>query len=101
MGKAFALFVKRLCLKEIRNAESLEPFVACGLIPLDKKPRLRPIGVREKLRRIAGKTAMILLKKMSCEQQGSYDYVEGNLPDLKPIFLMMIFLMMITRKVFY
>ena len=63
MGKTFALFVKRLCLKEIRNAEFLEPFVACGLIPLDKKPRLRPIGVGEKLRRIAGKTAMILLKK--------------------------------------
>ena len=33
--KTFALFVKRLCLKEIKNAESLESFIACRLIQLD------------------------------------------------------------------
>ena len=60
--KTFALFVKRLCLEESKNAESLESFIACRLIPLDKRPGLRPIGVREVLRRIAGKAVMILNK---------------------------------------
>ena len=42
--KTFALFVKRFCLEEIKNAESLNSFIACRLIPLDKRPGLRPIG---------------------------------------------------------
>ena len=29
--------------------KSLEPFLACGLIPLDKNPGLRPIGAGEVL----------------------------------------------------
>ena len=33
LRKIFALFVKRLCLEEIKNAESLESFIACRLIP--------------------------------------------------------------------
>ena len=63
MYKTFALFVKRLCLKEIKNAESLKSFIACGLIALDQQSGLRPIGVREVHRKIAGKAVMILLKK--------------------------------------
>ena len=52
-----------LFLEEIRNAESLELFVACRLIPLDKRAGLRPVGVGEVLRRIAEKAAMTVLKK--------------------------------------
>ena len=52
-----------LFLEEIRNAESLELFVVCRLIPLDKRAGLRPTGVGEVLRRIAEKAAMIVLKK--------------------------------------
>ena len=33
----------------------MEAFLACPLIPLDKNPGLRPIGIGEVLRRIAGK----------------------------------------------
>ena len=69
--KTFALFVKRLCLEEIRNAESLESFIACRLIPLDKRPGLRPIEVGEALRRISGKAVMILLKKDVLQEAGS------------------------------
>ena len=36
--------------------------MACRLIPLDKKPGLRPIGLGEVLRRIAGKAVMIKFK---------------------------------------
>ena len=63
LHKTFALFVKRLCIKEIRNAESLESFIASILIPLDKRSGPRLIGVGEVLGRTAGKAVMILLKK--------------------------------------
>ena len=45
LRKIFALFAKRLCLDERKNSESLESFIACRLISLDKQPGLRPIEV--------------------------------------------------------
>ena len=42
--KTFALFIKRLCLEETENAESLKSFIACRLIPLAKRTGLRLIG---------------------------------------------------------
>ena len=78
LRKTFALFVKRLCLEFCKNAESLESFIACRLIPLDKRSGLRPIGVGEVLRRTAGKAVIILLKKMSFKQQNRYNYVEDK-----------------------
>ena len=36
--------------------------MACRLIPLDKKPGVRPNGVGEVLQRIAGKAVMMLFK---------------------------------------
>ena len=53
----------KVCVEEIKNAESLESFIACRLIPLDKRPGIRPFGLGEVLRRITGKAVMILLKK--------------------------------------
>ena len=43
LRKTFALFVKSLCVEEIKIAESLESFIACRLIALDKRPGLRPV----------------------------------------------------------
>ena len=37
--------------------------MACRLIPLDKNPGLRPIGIGEVLRRIIGKAVSITLRK--------------------------------------
>ena len=49
LRETFALSVKSLCVEEIENAESLESFIACRLIPLDKRSGIRPIGVGEVL----------------------------------------------------
>ena len=77
MRKTFTLFVKRPCLEEVKNAESLESFIACRLISLNKWPGLRPIGVGEVLRRIAGKAIMILLKKDVLQVAGSLQLCGG------------------------
>ena len=73
--KTFASFVKSLCVEEIKNADSLEPFISCRLIPLDKRSGLRPIGV---LRRIAGKAVMIILKKDVLQAAGSLQLCRGQ-----------------------
>ena len=40
------------------NPAALEAFVACRLIPLDKKPGVRPIGIGETVRCIIGKAIL-------------------------------------------
>ena len=42
LHKAIANVTKKICKKEI-NDSSLEGFLACRLVPLDKKPGLRPM----------------------------------------------------------
>ena len=63
LRKTFAQLIKRLCIEELETTTFLEAFTACRLILLDKKPGLRPIGVGEILRRIAGKVIMMTFKK--------------------------------------
>ena len=48
------------------------------MIPLDKRPGLRPIGVGEVLSRIAGKAVMILLKKDVLQVAGSQQLYGGK-----------------------
>lgn len=65
LRKAIADFIKYICVNEIEcqnNKTTLESFIASRLVPLDKNPGLRPIGVGEVLRRIAGKVVMSVLK---------------------------------------
>ena len=62
LRKAIANFIKKICTGKV-SAVSIEAFVACRLVPLDKNPRLRPIGVGEILRRITGKVTVSVLKK--------------------------------------
>ena len=54
---AVAKVTKVLCY-EVQQNNSLEPLLECRLIPLNKNPGLRPIGIGEILRRIIGKTSM-------------------------------------------
>ena len=59
---AIANVVKKLCTKTIQD-ETLEGLLACRLVPLNKRPGLRPIGVGEVLRRVCGQVVMLVLKK--------------------------------------
>ena len=52
------------------NSQPLKELLACRLIPLDKKPAVRPIGIGEILHRIIGKCAMLTLK---VDIEGSVD----------------------------
>ena len=51
-----------LSSEELVDPKSIEVLVTCRLIPLDKSPGIRPIGVGEVLRRIIGKAILTVLK---------------------------------------
>ena len=68
LRRAFANVIKKICTEKLpvdttKDETPLEAFLACRLIPLDKNPGLRPIGVGEVLRRIAGKVVMKVVKE--------------------------------------
>ena len=81
----FATAIKKLCteLVDVINVDGcatsdIEAFLACRLIPLDKCPGLRPIGVGEVLRRIAGKVFMAVVKGDVQESVGSLQVCAGQ-----------------------
>ena len=81
----FATFIRQLCTEKVELTSkqgnctsSLEAFLACRLIPLDKCPGLRPIGVGEVLRRIAGKVVMNVVKGDVQTAAGSLQVCAGQ-----------------------
>ena len=56
----------------------LEGYTACRLIPLDKNPGVRPIGVGEVLRRIIGKTTSAMFKEEIKEAVGPLHVCAGH-----------------------
>ena len=60
-----------MSVEELESASFLESFVAFRLIPLDKKPGLRPIGVGKILRTIAGKAVMMFFKNDIAHDAGA------------------------------
>ena len=54
---SLAAVARRLCIQDVDSAE-LMAFVACRLIPLDKKPGVQPIGVGDVPRRIIAKAIL-------------------------------------------
>ena len=83
LRKAFAEVIKIICTKKIEintetNTTSLEAFLACRLIPLDRNPGLRPIGVGEVLRRIAGNVVMQIVKKDVTRSAGCLQLCAGQ-----------------------
>ena len=77
LHKTFAQIIKKLCVEEYESTSSLESFVTCRLIPLDKKPGLRPISVGEALGRVADKAVIMLFKKDVTHAAGSFQLSDG------------------------
>ena len=85
LREAFAAMIKILCTEKVELVtsndhvtSSIEAFLACRLIPLDKRPGVRPIGVGEVLRRIAGKVFMSVVKGDVQECAGSIQVCAGQ-----------------------
>ena len=58
---AIAAVTRRICTSFV-DPSCLAALTACRLIPLSKKPGVRPIGICETLRRIIGKAALLATK---------------------------------------
>jgi len=67
---SLAKLTRTLC-SAAQEENLLEPLLASRLIPLNKNPGLRPIGIGETLRRIIGKTVAKVLKKDVVDAVGS------------------------------
>ena len=74
--------IKKLCIEEsstnVDGTTSIQSFVACRLISLNKNPGLRPIGVGEVLRRIAGKAVMRIVKSDVMKTAGLLQVCAGQ-----------------------
>ena len=66
---------RKMCTE---RSDSIDAFLACRLIPLDKNPGLRPIGVGEVLRRIIGKAVMSTTKEHVKKSVGSLQVCAGQ-----------------------
>ena len=91
--RAISELAKQLCIHNVEDPESLEALMACRLLPLDKDPGLRPIGIGEVLRRVLGKAVTSVLRGDLQDCAGSQQWcvgqdggVEANIHGLKAIF---------------
>ena len=80
-----AMYVRKLCTEKlalvtvgIHKTSSIEAFLANRLVPLDKCPGIRPIGIGEVLRRIAGKVFMSVVKGDVQDSVGSLQVCAGQ-----------------------
>ena len=69
LREQIAIFAQKLG-SELLDPSTLEAFIGCRLIPLDKNPGIRPIGIGEVLRRIIGKVVGWVLKSDLMEATG-------------------------------
>ena len=74
---AMASCARRLATSFV-DPSSLQAYVSCRLISLDKKPGVRPIGIGEVLRRILGKAVLYLLRDDIQEAAGSLQLCAGH-----------------------
>ena len=61
-----------------RNANYLATFLTCKLIPLDKQPGVRPVGIGEVLRWLIGKRVMRPLRKDVLKETGPLQLCTGQ-----------------------
>ena len=74
--QTLAKATKKLCTEELST--SLEGFLAFRLLPLNKKPGLRPIGVGEVLRRIIGRVIASEVRNDIISSVGSLQVCAGH-----------------------
>ena len=72
---ALAALAKKLAATNCRHVDAL---TACRLIPLDKNPGCRPIGVGEVFRRIIGKCIMAVVKEDVRRAAGNLQVCAGQ-----------------------
>ncbi len=72
-----AAVARRLCTCLV-DPKGLESFVTCRLIPLDKCPGVRPIGIGEVPRRLIAKSVLMVLKTDIIEASGSLQLCAGQ-----------------------
>ena len=82
--KTFADVVNELCTAEGLSS-SLKALPVCRLIPLDKNPGLRPIGIGEVLHRIAKKVGLSYIREDIISVAGSLRVCAGQEPGCKSL----------------
>jgi len=79
-GKEFrdqlAIFARKLATERL-DPQTLEPYTSCRLLPLNKNPGVRPIGVGEVVRRIVGKAIAWSLQSEIQEAAGPLQVSSG------------------------
>ena len=80
--KAVAVLAKKLCTSFI-DPQTIEAYNASRLIPLNKCPGVRPIGIGEVLRRIIAKVIMKVVKPELQEVVGSLQLCVGQISGLE------------------
>ena len=77
LAEAIARMARILSTGTIEVNDSLVPFMACRLLPLNKNAVLRQIGIGECLRRIIGKAVLTILRDDIIENAGSLQSCAG------------------------
>ena len=75
LRNAIAALARKMATEDCLH---LQAITACRLIPLDKKPGCRPIGIGEVLRRIIGKTMMEVVKEDVKKAVGNLQVCAGQ-----------------------
>ena len=74
---ALASVAKRICTTFI-DPKCLSAFVACRLVPLDKCPGVRPIGIGETIQRIIGKAILATIGQNIIDAAGPLQLCVGQ-----------------------
>ena len=74
---SLAAVARRICTTFV-DPSSLMAYTSCRLIPLDKCPGVRPVGVGEVVRRIIGKAVMRTVKRDLQDAVGSIQLCAGQ-----------------------
>ena len=72
-----AALARRLCCSYV-DPRALEGLVACRLIPLNKNPRVRPIGVGEMLHRLVAKSVLSVVRGDITQVCGAMELCAGQ-----------------------